>query len=308
MEEWECEQKLPEDYERIMKMIENLESQIITKKDLYSLLFTGTRLNNGEVWLSLSKDGKVNEMISATTFSYENCWSSTDKSIWYRYTLDVQRMSQYELISHGVPSNYDYGCMTSNCDGKCAGDGDCWSKSRDEHMVGECGIVGWSLVGGGVFWFVGCPLICEHFCVSFLLSLDLEDVGRCTCIGVALHVLEGGLECFGCTWCYLGWGVLVGVDIVDWLDSLERPLHSSSHSAGPSHKRCRSSVDSIPSSTPVEGSLAPTRAGFLPPHKRFRDSYSSKASIEEDTKVDLIETEVDMELGIGDGDDIRDCV
>ncbi|GJT24330.1 phloem protein 2-like protein, partial [Tanacetum coccineum] len=75
-EEWECEQKLPEDYERIMKMIENLESQIITKKDLYSLLFTGTRLNNGEVWLSLSKDGKVNEMISATTFSYENCWSS----------------------------------------------------------------------------------------------------------------------------------------------------------------------------------------------------------------------------------------
>ncbi|GJZ33534.1 putative reverse transcriptase domain-containing protein [Tanacetum coccineum] len=91
-------------------------------------------------------------------------------------------------------------------------------------------------------------------------------------------------------------------------DSSERPLHSSSHSAGPSRKRCRSPVDSVPSSTPVMGSLAPTRADLLPPRKRFRDSYSSKASIEEDTEIDPIETEVDMELGIGDGDDVRDHV
>ncbi|GKD84331.1 hypothetical protein Tco_1355485 [Tanacetum coccineum] len=62
-------------------------------------------------------------------------------------------------------------------------------------------------------------------------------------------------------------------------DSLERPLHSSSHYARPSHKRCRSLVDSVPSSTPVMGSLAPTRADLLPPHERFRDSYSSEASI-----------------------------
>ncbi|GKE06903.1 phloem protein 2-like protein, partial [Tanacetum coccineum] len=48
-EEWECEQKLPKDYEGIMKMIENPESKIITKKDLYSLLSSGTRLDNGEV-------------------------------------------------------------------------------------------------------------------------------------------------------------------------------------------------------------------------------------------------------------------
>ncbi|GJT12209.1 putative reverse transcriptase domain-containing protein [Tanacetum coccineum] len=91
-------------------------------------------------------------------------------------------------------------------------------------------------------------------------------------------------------------------------DSSERPLHSSSHSAGPSRKRCRSLVDSVPSSTPVMGSLAPTRADLLPPRKRFRDSYSSEASIEEDTEIDPIETEVDMELGIGDGDDVRDHV
>ncbi|GKE32284.1 putative reverse transcriptase domain-containing protein, partial [Tanacetum coccineum] len=56
------------------------------------------------------------------------------------------------------------------------------------------------------------------------------------------------------------------------------------------------------------GSLAPTRADLLPLHKRFRDSYSSEASIEEDAKIDPIETEVDIELGIGDGDDVRDNV
>ncbi|GKG09252.1 hypothetical protein Tco_0337998, partial [Tanacetum coccineum] len=60
-------------------------------------------------------------------------------------------------------------------------------------------------------------------------------------------------------------------------DSSERPLHSSSHFVGPSRKR-------------------------------FRDLYSSEASIKEDTEVDPIETEVDMELGIGDGDDVRDHV
>ncbi|GJY92025.1 hypothetical protein Tco_0507807 [Tanacetum coccineum] len=91
-------------------------------------------------------------------------------------------------------------------------------------------------------------------------------------------------------------------------DSSERPLHLSSHSAGPSHKRCRSPVDSVPSSTPVIESLAPTRADRLPPRKRFRDSYSSEASIEEDTEIDPIKTEVDIELGIGDGDDVRDHV
>ncbi|GKD72721.1 hypothetical protein Tco_1331003, partial [Tanacetum coccineum] len=88
-------------------------------------------------------------------------------------------------------------------------------------------------------------------------------------------------------------------------DSSERPLHSSSHSTGPSSKRCRSSVDSIPSPMPVMGSLAPTRVNLLPPRKRLRDSYSSEASIEEDTEIDPIEAEVDIELGIGDGDNVR---
>ncbi|GKF18402.1 hypothetical protein Tco_0063320, partial [Tanacetum coccineum] len=83
----------------------------------------------------------------------------------------------------------------------------------------------------------------------------------------------------------------------------ERPLHSSSHSARPSCKRGRSPVDYVPSSTPVTGSLAPTRVDLL-----FKDSYSSEASMEEDTEVDPIETEIDMELGISDEDDVRDHV
>ncbi|GJZ78125.1 hypothetical protein Tco_0642797, partial [Tanacetum coccineum] len=81
-------------------------------------------------------------------------------------------------------------------------------------------------------------------------------------------------------------------------DSSERPMHLSLHSAGPSCKRYRSMVDSVPLSTPVTGSLAPTRADLLPPHKRFKDSYSSEASIEEDAEVGPIETGVDIELGI----------
>ncbi|GJT28095.1 hypothetical protein Tco_0908370 [Tanacetum coccineum] len=77
-------------------------------------------------------------------------------------------------------------------------------------------------------------------------------------------------------------------------DSSERPLHSSSHS--------------VPSSTPVMGSLAPTRADFLPHRKRFRGLYSSEASIEDDTEDDTTKTEGSMELGISDGDDVGDHV
>ncbi|GJX24488.1 hypothetical protein Tco_0228933 [Tanacetum coccineum] len=91
-------------------------------------------------------------------------------------------------------------------------------------------------------------------------------------------------------------------------DSSERPMHLSSHSARPSRKRCRSPVDSVPLSMPITRSLAPTRADLLPPRKRFRDSYSSEASIEEDAEVGLAGTRVDMELGIGDRDEVGDHV
>ncbi|GKA08739.1 hypothetical protein Tco_0688070 [Tanacetum coccineum] len=81
----------------------------------------------------------------------------------------------------------------------------------------------------------------------------------------------------------------------------ERSSHSSSHSAGPSRKRSWSFVDSVPSSTPVLGSLAPLRAYLLPPRKRFRDSYSPKDSIEDDVEVGTAEAEVGLELSISDG-------
>nr|GEX12864.1 putative reverse transcriptase domain-containing protein [Tanacetum cinerariifolium] len=91
-------------------------------------------------------------------------------------------------------------------------------------------------------------------------------------------------------------------------DSLERPLHSSLHSARPSRKRCRSPTDSVPSSAPVMGSLAPTRADLLPPCKMLRDSYSPKTSMEEDTEIDTTKTEDGRELDIVDKDDVRDHI
>ncbi|GKG25323.1 hypothetical protein Tco_0395951, partial [Tanacetum coccineum] len=89
-------------------------------------------------------------------------------------------------------------------------------------------------------------------------------------------------------------------------DSSERPLHSSSHSVGPSRKRYRTPANSVLSSTPVSGLLAHTRVDLLPPRKRFKDSYLSEASMKEDTELGTAEAEVGMELGIGDGDDVRD--
>nr|GEW46438.1 hypothetical protein [Tanacetum cinerariifolium] len=62
-------------------------------------------------------------------------------------------------------------------------------------------------------------------------------------------------------------------------DSSERLLHSSLHSVGPSRKRCR-----------------------------FKDSYSSETSMEDDTEIDTTETEDGRELDIVDRDDVRDHV
>nr|GEW25321.1 reverse transcriptase domain-containing protein [Tanacetum cinerariifolium] len=88
-------------------------------------------------------------------------------------------------------------------------------------------------------------------------------------------------------------------------DSSERPLHTSSHSVGLSRKRCRSLTNSVPSSAPVIGLLAPTHADLLPSCKRFRDSYSPETSMEEDTKIDTIKTKDGRELDIIDRDDVR---
>ncbi|GJR31409.1 putative reverse transcriptase domain-containing protein [Tanacetum coccineum] len=81
-------------------------------------------------------------------------------------------------------------------------------------------------------------------------------------------------------------------------DSSERPMHSSSHSAGPSRKRCRSPVDSVPSSPPVMGSLAPTRADLLPPRIGDRDDVRDHVESDlRDVRDDTEEYEADTSAG-----------
>ncbi|GJX89801.1 hypothetical protein Tco_0343127 [Tanacetum coccineum] len=67
-----------------------------------------------------------------------------------------------------------------------------------------------------------------------------------------------------------------------------RHSHSPSHSFGPYRKRCRSPATTVPSSIPALGALVHTRADLLPPRKRFKDSYSSDDTVEEDIDADVL--------------------
>ncbi|GJU15805.1 hypothetical protein Tco_1143771 [Tanacetum coccineum] len=83
--------------------------------------------------------------------------------------------------------------------------------------------------------------------------------------------------------------------------SSERSLDLSSPSSGPFRKRCRSPTASVPSSTYLSRSIAPTPVDLLPPRKRFRDSYSPKDSREEHMKVDTADAEAITDVGISEG-------
>ncbi|GJY63577.1 putative ribonuclease H-like domain-containing protein [Tanacetum coccineum] len=84
-------------------------------------------------------------------------------------------------------------------------------------------------------------------------------------------------------------------------DSSERPMHLSSHSAGPSRKRCRSPVDSVPLSTPVTRSLAPTRADLLPPRIGDGDDVGDHVEIDlRDVRDDTEEYENSYEGPAGE--------
>ncbi|GJU71195.1 hypothetical protein Tco_1262600 [Tanacetum coccineum] len=83
--------------------------------------------------------------------------------------------------------------------------------------------------------------------------------------------------------------------------SFERSLDSSLLSVGPSRKRCISLITSVPSSTSVSRSIAPTHANLLPPHKRFRDSYSLEDIKEDHIEIGTADGEFVVDLGIGDG-------
>ncbi|GJV56205.1 putative reverse transcriptase domain-containing protein [Tanacetum coccineum] len=80
--------------------------------------------------------------------------------------------------------------------------------------------------------------------------------------------------------------------------SSERPLNPSSPSFGPSRKRCRSLTTSVPSSTHILRSIAPTLADLLPPRKRFRDLHSPEDSEEEYMEVNV---EAVADVGISEG-------
>nr|GEU29343.1 reverse transcriptase domain-containing protein [Tanacetum cinerariifolium] len=82
--------------------------------------------------------------------------------------------------------------------------------------------------------------------------------------------------------------------------SSDRSLDSSSPSVGPSRKRCRSPITLVPSSTPVLRLIAFAFVNLLP-RKRFRDSYSSKASGEEHIEIGNADVETVADLGISDG-------
>ncbi|GJR62474.1 hypothetical protein Tco_1504636 [Tanacetum coccineum] len=84
--------------------------------------------------------------------------------------------------------------------------------------------------------------------------------------------------------------------------SSERSLDSSPPSSRISRKRCRSPTALVPSSTHVSRSIAPTPANFLPPRKRFRDSYSSEDSKEEHMEVDTADAEAVADVGISAAD------
>nr|GEU99730.1 reverse transcriptase domain-containing protein [Tanacetum cinerariifolium] len=95
------------------------------------------------------------------------------------------------------------------------------------------------------------------------------------------------------------------------LDSYsKRSLDSSSPSTGPSRKRCRPHTTTlVPSSTLVLRSIAPL-VDLLPPHKRFKDSYSPEDSKEEHMEIGTTDTEAVTDLGIGDrvGDPTEDGI
>ncbi|GKE22004.1 hypothetical protein Tco_1433516, partial [Tanacetum coccineum] len=77
-------------------------------------------------------------------------------------------------------------------------------------------------------------------------------------------------------------------------------LDSSSPSAGPSRKRCRSPTTLVPSSTLVSRLIAPALAD-PPPRKRFRDSYSSDVSGEEHIEIGTTDAKTITDLGVSDG-------
>ncbi|GKC01907.1 phloem protein 2-like protein [Tanacetum coccineum] len=99
-DEWEWEQKLPKDYNKIIQMSKHPVPST-TKKDPHCLLSSGILLSKENVWFSISMNGLKCEMVPATKFSYGNAsslkWASIRKSRFKKVAkmLDGLNISQY---------------------------------------------------------------------------------------------------------------------------------------------------------------------------------------------------------------------
>ncbi|KAJ0638969.1 putative protein kinase RLK-Pelle-CrRLK1L-1 family [Helianthus annuus] len=86
------EPKLPSNYREIIQQSRTPEIWYTKKKkDLYEILREGILIQNGKVWFSLDSGSKINEMISATLFTYQNQnsqkWRHNRKSRFPRVPL-----------------------------------------------------------------------------------------------------------------------------------------------------------------------------------------------------------------------------
>ncbi|KAK1435952.1 hypothetical protein QVD17_01725 [Tagetes erecta] len=80
-DEWEWGRKLPKDFKKIISMSKFPQAITSSSKDLYSLLSSGTLLQNEKLWFSIGMNGVKNEMVSARTFSFKDVkWRSIRKS------------------------------------------------------------------------------------------------------------------------------------------------------------------------------------------------------------------------------------
>ncbi|KAK9067837.1 hypothetical protein SSX86_011948 [Deinandra increscens subsp. villosa] len=98
------EEKLPSDYEDIMRTSKN-RVRWTTKKEAYSVLCKGFFINNGTGWFSLDKNGKKCHMLSARATCVQKdtrqCWLSLPKS---RFGEAVQFGSWPMLIISNIQS------------------------------------------------------------------------------------------------------------------------------------------------------------------------------------------------------------
>ncbi|KAJ0716103.1 putative protein kinase RLK-Pelle-CrRLK1L-1 family [Helianthus annuus] len=108
------EEKLPNDYEDIIKLSKN-SVQSTTKKEVYSIFCRGFLINDDQEWFSLDKNGKKCYMLSATAAGIEGeirRWRSLPKSRFGEVVelkereFKIVREINYQLLSFQTYATY----------------------------------------------------------------------------------------------------------------------------------------------------------------------------------------------------------